>query len=70
MADDRYEENKIKWKCIKSLKVWEKMAGIDTVNNPRCIGFPKEGIKIIMQKLVNVIQENMSNKKRWFGFAD
>lgn len=57
-------------KEIKNIK--ERMAAVEYIDWSKMliVDFPKEEIKIIKQKLINIIQGNILQKKRWFGFAD
>lgn len=57
-------------KEFKNIK--ERMAAVEYIDWSKMliVDFPKEEIKIIKQKLINIIQENILQKKRWFGFAD
>lgn len=57
-------------KEFKNIK--ERMAAVEYIDWSKMliVDFPKEEIKIIKQKLINIIQGNILQKKRWFGFAD
>ena len=57
-------------KEFKNIK--ERMAAVEYTDWSKMliVDFPEEEIKIIKQKLINIIQENILRKKRWFGFAD
>lgn len=56
-------------KEFKNIK--ERMAAVEYIDWSKMliVDFPKEEIKIIKQKLINIIQGNILQKK-WFGFAD